>query len=43
MEKQGTEGVGVFLGTEGFQKKNWEGVKEKVCTRLSKWKGLLPQ
>ena len=31
------------MGTEGFQKKNWEGVKEKVCARLSKWKWLLPQ
>ena len=44
--EQGIEGLkvlGVFLGTEGFQKKNWEGVKEKVCTWLSKWKWLLPQ
>ena len=35
--------LGVFLGSEGFREKNWEGVKEKVCVRLSKWKWLLPQ
>ena len=41
--KEGLKVLGVFLGTEGFQNKNWEGVKEKVCARLSKWKWLLPQ
>ena len=40
--KQGMEVLGVFLGTE-FQRKNWEGVMERVCARLSKWKWLLPQ
>lgn len=35
--------LGVFLNTEGFQMTNWEGVREKVCARLSKRKGLLPQ
>ena len=34
MGERGTEGV---LGTEGFQKKSWEGVKGKVCALLSKW------
>lgn len=29
--------LGVFLGTEEFERKNWEGVLDKVCTRLSKW------
>lgn len=38
----GKEGLKV-LGTDNFQTKNWEGVKEKVCARLSKWKWLLPQ
>ncbi|TWW74457.1 Transposon TX1 uncharacterized 149 kDa protein ORF 2 [Takifugu flavidus] len=28
---------------ETFEKKNWEGAVEQVCTRLSKWKWLLPQ
>lgn len=23
--------LGVFLGTETFQRKNWEGAMEKVC------------
>ena len=40
--KQGMNVLGVFLGTE-FQRKNWEGVMERVCARLSKWKWLLPQ
>ncbi len=33
--EEGLKVLGVFLGTEGFQAKNWEGVKEKVCARLS--------
>uniref|UniRef100_A0A8D3BRM1 Reverse transcriptase domain-containing protein n=1 Tax=Scophthalmus maximus TaxID=52904 RepID=A0A8D3BRM1_SCOMX len=41
--QEGLKVLGVFLGSEGFQKKNWAGVKEKVCARLSKWKWLLPQ
>ncbi len=28
--------LGVFLGTEGFKKKNWEGLLEKVCAKLSR-------
>ncbi len=35
--------LGVFLGSEGFLKERWEGVKEMVCTQLSKWKCLLSQ
>ena len=34
--------LGVFLGSEGYQRKNWEGAKKRSCTRLSKWKWLLP-
>ena len=41
--KEGLKVLGVFLGTEGFQRKNWEGVREKVCALLSKWKWLLLQ
>ncbi|TWW81732.1 Transposon TX1 uncharacterized 82 kDa protein ORF 1 [Takifugu flavidus] len=41
--RQGLKVLGVFLGTENFEKKNWEGAVEQVCTRLSKWKWLLPQ
>ena len=41
--KEGLKVLGVFWGTEGFQKKNLEGVKEKLGARLSKWKWLLPQ
>ncbi|TWW77612.1 Transposon TX1 uncharacterized 149 kDa protein ORF 2 [Takifugu flavidus] len=41
--RQGLKVLGVFLGTETFEKKNWEGAVEQVCTRLSKWKWLLPQ
>lgn len=35
--------LGVFFGREEFEKKNWEGAVDKVCTGLSKWKWLLPQ
>jgi hypothetical protein len=40
--KQGMKVLGVFLGTDEFQRKNWEGVMERVCARLSEWKWLLP-
>ncbi len=35
--------AGFFLGTDDFRKQNWEGLVEKVCARLSRWKWLLPQ
>ena len=41
--KQGMKVLGVFLGTDEFQRKDWEGAMERVCARLSKWKWLLPQ
>ena len=34
--KEGLKVLGVFLGTEQFQLNNWEGIKEKVCAKLSK-------
>ncbi|KAJ3590726.1 hypothetical protein NHX12_008675, partial [Muraenolepis orangiensis] len=42
-ETEGLKVLGVFLGTEAFKARNWEGAKEKVCARLSKWKWVLPQ
>ncbi len=33
----------VFFGNEQFQRKNCEGLIEKVSGRLSKWRWLLPQ
>jgi len=41
--RAGFKYLGVFLGTEDFRKKNWEGLLEKVCVRLSHWKWVLPQ
>lgn len=41
--RQGLKVLGVFLGTEAFMEKNWEGAMERVCARLSRWKWLLPQ
>lgn len=44
--KMGSEGLkvlGVFLGTEGYERKNWKGVNEKACARLLKWERLQPQ
>lgn len=36
------EGRRCLACLEGFEKKNWEGHKEKVCTYLFRWKLLLP-
>ena len=36
--RQGLKVLGVFLRTEEYERKNWEGVLEKVCARLTKWK-----
>lgn len=41
--REGIKALGVFLGNEQFQRRNWEGLLEKVSARLSKWKWLLPQ
>lgn len=41
--RAGLKYLGVFLGTEEFKKKNWEGLLEKVCAKLSRWNWLLPQ
>lgn len=33
--------LGVHIGNDEYKKKNWEGLVEKVCARLSRWKWLL--
>lgn len=42
-EKDGFKFLGIFLGPEVYQRKNWEGVKDQICNRLSKWNWILPQ
>lgn len=42
-EKIGFKFLGIVMGSENYQRKNWEGVKDKVCARLSKWNWILPQ
>jgi len=42
-KSEGFKILGIFFGSNEFQKLNWECVEEKVCTRLSRWKWLLPQ
>lgn len=42
-KKHGFKYLGIFLGSESYQRNNWENVKEKVCNRLSKWNWILPQ
>lgn len=32
--KRGIKSLGVFLGNEDFQRKNWEGVQEKVRSKV---------
>ena len=34
---EGMKFLGVFLGYSDFQMKNWEGMIEKMCARLSQW------
>ncbi len=41
--QEGLKCLGVYLGTETFKMKNWEGIVEKMCSRLSKWSWVLPQ
>lgn len=40
--KRGIKYLGVFLGDDVTQQKNWEGVCEKIKGRLEKWKWLIP-
>jgi len=42
-KKEGLKILGIYFGRNEFQKLNWEGLEERVCTRLSRWKWLLPQ
>ncbi len=39
---EGFKILGIILVPMNF-KVNWEGVEDKVCTQLSRWKWLLPQ
>ncbi len=40
--RAGFKYLGVFIGTEEYIQKNWEGLVEKVCARLSHWNGCCP-
>lgn len=42
-EKGGFKILGVFLGSDTFLQKNWEGLLDKVKGRLHRWRWLLPQ
>ncbi|MGL5102459.1 MAG: reverse transcriptase domain-containing protein, partial [Plesiomonas sp.] len=41
--REGMKCLGVFLGNNDFQKKNWEGLAEKISARLSRWTWVQPQ
>ena len=41
--QQGLKVLGVYLGSAEYQEKNWEGLLDQVCARLSRWRWLLPQ
>ncbi len=41
--KEGLKVLGVYLGTDKYKEKNWEGLLGKVVAKLSKWKWLLPE
>ncbi|KAJ0002705.1 hypothetical protein NQD34_007854 [Periophthalmus magnuspinnatus] len=40
---EGFKCLGVFLGSEQFRTKNWDGLVEKVSARLSRWAWVQPQ
>ncbi len=41
--KEGLKILGVYLGKERYQQKNWEVMIEKVCGKLSRWMWVLPK
>ena len=41
-KRGGFKHLGVHLGDEQTERKNWEGVLEKVEGKLAKWRWLLP-
>ncbi|XDV49743.1 hypothetical protein PO909_018933 [Leuciscus waleckii] len=41
--KEGFKVLGVYLGTDKYKEKNWEGLLGKVVAKLSKWNWLLPE
>lgn len=41
--RTGFKYLGVFIGTEQYRQKNWEGHVEKLCARVSRWNWVLPQ
>lgn len=41
--KGGFKILGVFLGSDKYMAKNWEGLLDKVKGRLHKWRWVLPQ
>lgn len=40
--RDGIKYLGVYLGDEDTERKNWDGVEEKIKAKLDKWKWLLP-
>lgn len=41
--KDGFKVLGVYLGTDLYMKKNWEGLADKVTGRLQKWRWIFPK
>lgn len=41
--REGMKVLGVYLGSEGWVSRNWEGVPATIATRLAKWKWILSQ
>ena len=42
-ERHGIKYLGVHLGDDSAEKRNWEGVEEKMEGRLGRWRWLLPR
>lgn len=41
--KDGFKVLGVYLGSDTYMKKNWEGLVDKIVGKLQKWRWILPQ
>ena len=39
-KKEGLKYLSVFLGNKTMEEKNWEGVENKICGKMKKWKWL---
>jgi hypothetical protein len=42
-DREGLNILGMYLGSERWARKNWEGLSQAVVSRLARWRWLLSQ